>query len=135
MVRPRLIRNTLSGAYVGHPLQPMLTDLPIDAWAMFGLLDTLGGRGAERSADMLVAAGALAAAPTAASGLNDWSDIVGADTRIGLVHAALNSTALGLYVTSPVARAHRHRSRGKVLGLTGLGLVLLAAIWADTSAS
>jgi nitrite reductase/ring-hydroxylating ferredoxin subunit len=124
LVRPRLVRNLLSGTYVGHPVHPMLTDLPIGAWAMSGLLDAVGGRGAERSADMLVAAGVLAAVPTAASGLNDWSDTVGPDTRIGLVHAVANSTALGLYAASMVARVRGHRARGKVLGLTGFGVVL-----------
>ena len=124
LVRPRLVRNSLSGTYVGHPLHPMLTDLPIGAWAMSGLLDVVGGRGAERSADMLVAAGVVAAVPTAASGLNDWSDTVGSDTRIGLVHAALNSTALGLSMASLVARARGHRSRGKVFGLAGFGVLL-----------
>lgn len=33
-VRPRAVRNLLSGTYVGHPLHPMLTDLPIGAWGM-----------------------------------------------------------------------------------------------------
>jgi len=127
LVRPRLIRNVLSGTYVGHPLHPMLTDLPIGAWAMSGLLDTIGGRGAERSADTLVAAGVLAAVPTAASGLNDWSDTVGSDTRVGVVHATANTTALGLYVASMVARARGHRSRGKMLALAGFGVMAVGS--------
>jgi nitrite reductase/ring-hydroxylating ferredoxin subunit len=127
LVRPRLVRNALSGTYVGHPLHPMLTDLPIGAWAMSTLLDAVGGRGAERGADMLVAAGVLAAVPTAASGLNDWSDTVGSNARVGIVHAAANSTALGLYVASMVARACGHRTRGKVLGLSGFGVLLVGS--------
>ena len=43
-VRPRAIRNLLSGTYVGHPLHPMLTDLPIGAWGMSTVLDAVGGR-------------------------------------------------------------------------------------------
>ncbi|MFS2294652.1 MAG: (2Fe-2S)-binding protein, partial [Actinomadura sp.] len=31
-VRPRLIRNLLSGTYLGHPAHPPLTDVPIGAW-------------------------------------------------------------------------------------------------------
>jgi hypothetical protein len=47
----------------------------------------------------------VAAPPTAAAGLNDWSDTVGPETRVGLVHAAVNTTALSLYLASVVAGA------------------------------
>jgi hypothetical protein len=33
-VRPRVVRNLLSGTDLGHPLPPILTDLPIGAWVM-----------------------------------------------------------------------------------------------------
>ena len=101
----------------------MLTDLPIGAWSMSALLDTVGGRSAERSADLLMAAGVLAAVPTAASGLNDWSDTYGPDTRVGLVHARINTAALGLYVASLSSRAHGERTRGKIIGLAGLAVL------------
>lgn len=123
-VRPRVVRNLLSGTNVGHPLHPMLTDVPIGAWTMSALLDTVGGRTAERAADLLVATGVLAAVPTAASGLNDWSDTYGSDTRVGLVHAALNTTSLTLYAASLTSRARGRRGAGKVLGLSGLGVLL-----------
>ena len=73
-------------AWLGHPLHPLLTDLPIGAWSMAALLDALDAR----SADVLVGAGIAAAVPTAATGLNDWSDTYGQTTRLGLVHAATN---------------------------------------------
>jgi hypothetical protein len=101
----------------------MLTDLPIGAWSMSALLDTVGGRPAERSADLLMAAGVLAAVPTAASGLNDWSDTYGPDTRVGLVHATINTAALSLYVASLSSRAHGERTRGKIIGLAGLAVL------------
>jgi nitrite reductase/ring-hydroxylating ferredoxin subunit/uncharacterized membrane protein len=123
-VRPRAVRNLLSGTGLGHPLHPMLTDVPIGAWGMSALLDIVGGRSAERGADLLVAAGVLAAVPTAVSGLNDWSDTYGADTRVGLVHATINTAALSLYVASLSSRAHDRRTRGKVIGLTGFALLL-----------
>jgi nitrite reductase/ring-hydroxylating ferredoxin subunit len=68
------------------------------------LLDAAGGPAAEGAADLLVTAGVVAAMPTAAAGLNDWSDTAGPETQVGLVHAALNTTALSLYLASPVAR-------------------------------
>jgi nitrite reductase/ring-hydroxylating ferredoxin subunit len=123
-VRPRVVRNLLSGTDLGHPLHPVLTDLPIGAWVMSALLDAVGGPAAEGAADLLVTAGVVAAVPTAAAGLNDWSDTVGPETRVGLVHATVNTTALSLYLASAVARARGRRRGGKALGLAGLGVLL-----------
>jgi nitrite reductase/ring-hydroxylating ferredoxin subunit/uncharacterized membrane protein len=123
-VRPRTVRNLLSGTYVGHPLHPMLTDVPIGAWGMSALLDAVGGPSAERAADLLVTAGVLAAVPTAAAGLNDWSDTYGPDSRVGFVHAAVNTAALSLYAASLSSRAHGRRTRGKALGVAGFAVLL-----------
>ena len=41
-VRSRPIVNVLSGSCLGHALDPVLTDLPIGASSMSGLLDTVG---------------------------------------------------------------------------------------------
>ncbi len=120
-VRPRVVRNLLSGTDLGHPLPPVLTDLPIGAWVMSALLDAAGGPAAEGAADLLVAVGVVAAVPAAAAGLNDWSDTAGPETRVGLVHATVNTTALSLYLVSVVARARGRRRGGKALGPAGLG--------------
>jgi len=80
-VRPRVVRNLLSSTDLGHPLPPMLTDLPIGAWVMSAPLDAAGGPAAEGAAGLLVTAGVVAAVPTAAAGLNDWSDAAGS-TRV-----------------------------------------------------
>jgi nitrite reductase/ring-hydroxylating ferredoxin subunit/uncharacterized membrane protein len=124
-VRPRMVRNVLSGSGLGHPLHPTLTDLPIGAWTMATLLDTCGGRAAEPAADLLVKAGLVAAVPTAASGLNDWSDTQGPETRVGLAHAAANSSALLMYLGSARARTRGHRRLGKLLGLFGFGTLMV----------
>jgi hypothetical protein len=55
-VRPRVVRNLLSGTDLGHPLPPMLTDLPIRAWVMSALPDAAGSPAAEAPADLLVTA-------------------------------------------------------------------------------
>ena len=123
-VRARTVRNILSGTALGHPLHPVLTDLPIGAWSMATLLDTIGGADSAPAADILVCAGIAAAIPTAAAGLNDWSDTQGKARRTGLVHAAANSTALCLYTISAVARARGHRGAGKSLGMAGFGILM-----------
>lgn len=124
VVRPRAVRNLLSGTTLGHPAHPMLTDLPIGAWTMAGAFDTLdrhpAGRALTPATDLLVAAGIVTALPTAVTGLNDWSDTYGPETRVGLVHAAANTTALGLYTASLIARLRNRRGPGKALGWAGL---------------
>ena len=82
----------------GIPLHPVLTALPMGAWVMSALLDAADGPAAERAAGLPVTADVVAAVPTAAAGLNDWSDIAGPETQVGLVHAALNTTALSLHL-------------------------------------
>ncbi|MEV7648647.1 Rieske (2Fe-2S) protein [Arthrobacter sp. NPDC089319] len=124
LVKPRPVRNILSGSYLGHPLHPLMTDLPIGAWTMATLLDTVGGRRAEPAADLLVTAGILTAAPTAWAGLNDWSDTQGEDRRVGLVHAAANASALVCFTASLVARRCGRRGIAKVIALGGFGLLM-----------
>jgi nitrite reductase/ring-hydroxylating ferredoxin subunit/uncharacterized membrane protein len=125
LVRPRPVRNVLSGTNVGHPVHPVLTDLPIGAWSMAALLDAVGGPAAAPAADLLVGAGILAAVPTAATGVNDWADTYGAETRIGVVHGSANAAALALYVTSFIARRRGRRDRGRALGLAGFTVLLV----------
>ncbi|GAB3557681.1 hypothetical protein GCM10027405_02890 [Arthrobacter alkaliphilus] len=122
-VRPRMVRNLLSGTYIGHPLHPVLSDIPIGAWTMAAFLDLAGGKVSEPAADALVAVGIAAAIPTAAAGLNDWSDTEGKPRRIGMFHALVNGSALCFYVGSVFARRFGSRDLGKALGLAGFGLV------------
>jgi nitrite reductase/ring-hydroxylating ferredoxin subunit/uncharacterized membrane protein len=122
-VQPRAARNLLSGTNLGHPLHPMLTDVTIGAWSMSSLLDVVGGRAAAPAADLLVGAGVGAAVPTAASGLNDWSDLLGGERRIGSVHGFANVVALGLQVASLAARRRGQRGRGKALGVAGISVL------------
>ena len=124
-VQPRQVRNLLSGTKLGHPVHPLLTDVPIGAWTMSALLDTVGGSGMESAADTLVGIGILGAVPTAATGLNDWSDTIGGERRVGLVHASANVAALSLYVASLLARLSGRRKGGKALGRAGLGALMV----------
>jgi nitrite reductase/ring-hydroxylating ferredoxin subunit len=91
---------------------------------MATLLDAVGGPASEPAADTLVAVGIATAVPTAAAGLNDWSDTQGKSRRVGLVHAVVNGTALCLFSSSAVARASGNRSIGKTLGLAGFGVLM-----------
>lgn len=106
-------RVWLTGAPIGHRLHPLLTDLPIGFWTSSWTLDLLGGKRSQRASDLLMAAGIVAAIPTAAAGLADWSDTDDEQIgRTGLIHAAANTTATGLYVWALGARLRGDRRKG-----------------------
>jgi nitrite reductase/ring-hydroxylating ferredoxin subunit len=123
---PAKVNETLSGTWLGHPVHPLLIVLPMGSWISAVMLDWLGGEDAETAADLLVGAGLAGAVPTVATGYADWADTEPAsDTvrRIGIVHAAFNATAAGLFAASLAARASGSRGRGKLLALAGLSSV------------
>lgn len=113
-------KDALSGTWLGHPLHPLLTDIPIGSFTSATVLDLLGGPKSHKAADRLVALGVLAAAPTAAAGAADWSDTYGEDQRIGTVHAIANGTGVSLYALSLIFRRRGDRSIGTLLGLAGM---------------
>jgi nitrite reductase/ring-hydroxylating ferredoxin subunit len=121
------LKDLLSGTWLGHPLHPPLTDAVIGAWTSALLLDLVGGEGTEEAADRLVAAGILAAVPTAAAGLSDWADLLGGSRRVGSVHAIGNTTALVLHALSWAARRRGSRARGLVLSGAGYAVATLSA--------
>jgi nitrite reductase/ring-hydroxylating ferredoxin subunit/uncharacterized membrane protein len=114
-------KDVLSGTWMGHPLHPLLTDLPIGFWSSAFTLDLVGGKRSQKAAQRLIACGILSALPTAAAGFSDWSDTIGEDRRIGTAHALGNTAALALYTLSWRARRRGRRGRGVLLGFLGAG--------------
>jgi nitrite reductase/ring-hydroxylating ferredoxin subunit/uncharacterized membrane protein len=117
--RPRLVKNALSGTWLGHRFHPLLVPLPIGFWTGALLFDLIATRRARWAADTLVGAGIVAAVPTAAAGLSDWADAEPDGRRVGLVHASCNTLALLCYSSSLVARLLGWRKAGVGLGLAG----------------
>jgi uncharacterized membrane protein len=116
------MKDVLSGAWLGHAVHPILSDIPIGTWTSAALLDWTGGEQSRSAADQLILAGVLAAGATAATGWSDWADAEQGNVavrRSGLVHAATNGTAVALMVGSYVARKRGARGRGKLLSLVG----------------
>jgi uncharacterized membrane protein len=115
-------KDLLSGAWLGHAVHPILTDIPIGVWTSAVLLDLTGGKASRSAADRLVLIGVLAAGATIVTGWSDWSDEEqdnSAIRRSGLVHAAANATATALMTGSYVARTRGARGRGRLLSLAG----------------
>jgi nitrite reductase/ring-hydroxylating ferredoxin subunit/uncharacterized membrane protein len=113
------LKDALHGVWLGHPLHPPLTDLPIGFWTGAFVLDLVGGSRARPAADALIGAGVLAALPTAAAGVADWSDLDQPERRAGVVHASANVAATALYGLSFLARRRGRRTAGVMLGLAG----------------
>jgi nitrite reductase/ring-hydroxylating ferredoxin subunit/uncharacterized membrane protein len=118
------------GRWVGHPLHPALSDLPIGLWAGVVVLDATGRDPAPRpgldAAGVLSAAGILAACATALTGLSDWAVSNDQDRRAGLFHGLLNTAALGIQGASLGARMAGHRDTARALGAASLTVMAAA---------
>ncbi|WP_285560296.1 Rieske (2Fe-2S) protein [Actinoplanes regularis] len=124
-VRPQRLRDLLHGTWLGHPLHPVLVQVPVGAFVSTAILDLLPGR---RGAPApLLAVGIAATAPAVAAGWLDWSQMTRDRRRVGLVHAGANVVALGLYTASLLARRSGRTARGKLLGYAGLTVAGLGA--------
>lgn len=125
VIRPRTLRNLLHGTWMGHPLHPVLVQLPVGAFLSAAVLDLLPDRlapGSRNAATALIAAGTAGVGPAAIAGLVDWSEQTRDRRRVGLVHAATNVIAVGLYATSLVARVRGRHAQGRALAFAGLSL-------------
>ncbi|MGW2689710.1 Rieske 2Fe-2S domain-containing protein [Streptomyces sp. NPDC001414] len=111
------LRDVLHGRQLGHPLHPVLVQVPMGAWLSSVILDFVPGAG--RSARVLVGVGTLAALPAGLAGWTDWAEQHEQQMRTGLVHAAANAGAVWLFGASFVVRGRRPLT-GRVLGLGGL---------------
>jgi nitrite reductase/ring-hydroxylating ferredoxin subunit/uncharacterized membrane protein len=128
VVRPGAGKDLFSGTWLGHPVHPMLTDLPIGAWTSAMTLDVLGGQEAQGAADMLIGVGVLSALPTALTGLSDLADVVEPEERsVGVAHALGNVTTLCLYTLSWTMRRRGRRGLGNALSLAGAGMATASA--------
>jgi uncharacterized membrane protein len=128
---PKPVRNVLDGVWLGAPLHPALTDVPLGSWsaaATFDALDLLRGEDSlADAADAVLALGVLAAVPAALSGINDWSYLRGDSKRVGTVHALVNTTGLVLNVASLALRRSGRRDLGRLMSGVAYGGSLFAA--------
>jgi nitrite reductase/ring-hydroxylating ferredoxin subunit len=120
VLRPQAVKDLLHGTWLGHPLHPVLAQVPVGSWISAGVLDLLPPF--RPAATTLIGVGVGAAVPTALAGAADWSEQAVGVRRLGAVHALANSAALGLYVGSLAARARGRDGLGRVLSYAGLGV-------------
>jgi nitrite reductase/ring-hydroxylating ferredoxin subunit len=119
-LRPQGLKNLLHGTWLGHSLHPVLVQVPVGSWLSAGLLDAIPPL--RPAATVLIGTGVAAAVPASLAGAADWSEQDVGVRRLGALHAVANTTALGLYVGSLVARGRGRGTLGRVLSYTGLGI-------------
>jgi nitrite reductase/ring-hydroxylating ferredoxin subunit/uncharacterized membrane protein len=117
-----LVRDVLTGRWLGHPAHPAIVVAPLAGWFAGTLLDVVGGPSARGPAQRLIGAGTLAALPAAATGVAEWLTTSKAEERIGTVHAALADTTTVMFATSWILRTRRRHRAAVAAGLAGAAL-------------
>lgn len=132
---PRRLRSLLNGTWLGHPLHPVITDIPITAWMLTALFDILWlispthNTWAAYGGFVTVIVGLLGALGAIVTGFTDWSDTYGSVRRVGLNHSIFNVSATMLYLISFLLRLLAGPGDGvaaAILGFVGLACVLYA---------
>jgi len=123
------IKNFLHGTWLGHPLHPIITDVPVGSWSAAVVLDAMelfGQKKYKPGADAAVAIGLVGAVGAAVSGLTDWTGTTKEKRSIGLMHGIMNLSATALYATSYYIRKNKG-SRKTAIGLAMLGYGITSA--------
>jgi nitrite reductase/ring-hydroxylating ferredoxin subunit/uncharacterized membrane protein len=124
------VANVLHGTWLGHPLHPLLTDIPTGAWTVTAVCDALaicGNTTLANGADAALIVGLLGASGAALTGYADWADTAEEPKTLGTAHALLNGAATGAYIASLAARRAGNRGAGIALAFAGYGTMSLAA--------
>ena len=117
-----IIKDLLNGVWLGHPLHPAITDVPIGAMTVSIIADLIGQ---PLVADVTMTLGVLAMVASAVTGAADYIDIHGTAGNRATVHSLLMVTALVVYVISLVIRAGDPVNRALPIGLAIVGYLIL----------
>lgn len=103
LFRPiRPIKDVLNGTWLGHPLHPAITDVPLGAFLVAIVLDLVGQRDA---AFWAVLVGQLSVLAAAVTGLADYTDTDGRARVRATIHGTIMVIGSGLTAASLVLRA------------------------------
>jgi nitrite reductase/ring-hydroxylating ferredoxin subunit/uncharacterized membrane protein len=123
------LKNAAHGVWLGHPLHPVFTDIPIGAWTTALALDCAadGDAAMGRAATFAMGVGLAGALGAAVTGLTDWSETQGESRRTGLLHGLLNITATTLFATSWAMRQRDSHDTGRAAAWAGYAVAIGAA--------
>lgn len=119
------LQNLLHGSVIGHPLHALITDVPIGAWTVTAVLDSvelLGGP-ANAGSDAALAIGLAGAAGAIVTGFADWSDTADDPRTLGMAHALVNGVAFAGYAAAFALRLAGHRRSGLITALGAYGVI------------
>ncbi|TMB80018.1 MAG: Rieske 2Fe-2S domain-containing protein [Chloroflexi bacterium] len=118
------IKNVMHGTrFLGHPLHPVLTDIPVGAWTVGVLADWLfvaTGRLPAVAGDLALAIGVAGAILAALTGYTDFHETDGHERRTAIVHGLTMTAVLLIELVS----------LGMRLGAPGLrpGAIVLSTV-------
>lgn len=118
------MRDLLRGRPLGHPVHPVLVQVPIGCWLSVAVLDVVPGT--RRAATTLTAIGLAGVAPAAVAGWVDWADLPPEQARVGLAHAVSNVSAVVCYTASLTARLRGRAARAALWSWGGLAAVAVS---------
>ena len=117
------LRDFLHGTWLGHPVHPMITDVPIGALIIGTVLDLVGQ---PTGATWAIGIGFVSMLAAALAGYADYIDLSGAGKRIGSLHATSMLIAAVLYFISLGARLAWWPIGGEgAAWLAGIGLLFV----------
>ncbi|MCY0953173.1 DUF2231 domain-containing protein [Streptomyces sp. H27-S2] len=115
------MRDLLRGRPLGHPVHPVLVQVPVGCWLSASVLDLVPGT--RHATTALTAVGLAGVAPAAMAGWADWADLPAEQARVGLAHAVSNVAAVAFYTASLAARLRGRPAKGRMWSLGGLAAV------------
>lgn len=93
------LRDFLHGTWLGHPVHPMITDIPIGAFIVAFVLDIVGPF-PSAAATWAIAIGFVSMLAAALAGYADYIDLDGTSKRVGSLHSTAMLLAAVLYFVS-----------------------------------
>lgn len=122
-----VVRVLHGNEVVGHPAHPAIVALPIGAWSLTAWHDArgavTGNTRHDQVADAALRFGIAGAVVAVVTGLVQYPDTRDAARRETTVHSALNTIALGMYLTSAAMRSRGKRAPGRMIALGAMALV------------
>ncbi len=125
LFRPMLpIRDLLNGRWLGHPLHPAVTDIPIGLLLGVVVLDLIGQPDA---ADVMLLGTIVFMLAAALTGLADYSDTSGTALTRSTLHATIMVVALVVLIVSGLIRLGDPSDRTIPIALSIVGFLLVTA--------
>jgi nitrite reductase/ring-hydroxylating ferredoxin subunit/uncharacterized membrane protein len=123
--------DLLDGVWLGAPLHPALTDVPVGALTAALALDLVGAAArspvVDRQADGALAVSVAGSLAAAATGLADWRYLRGEKRRLAAAHGLLNLAGVALNASSLGLRRADRRGAGRVASALGFAVGSVAA--------